>query len=324
MTEGDHYIPDHSFSPVLEKEVPLLYAGVRLDKVLARLFPDYSRSRIQQWLRQGEVCVDGRVIEDTTFKLSGNEIISLAVPADGGHLVDQAEAIPLDIVYEDDAVIVINKAVGQVVHPGNGNRNGTLLNALLHHASGLAALPRAGIVHRLDKDTSGLMVVARTLTAQTHLVRQLQARQVKRHYYALVSGVIHSPLLRIDQPIGRHPVHRVRMAVVPGGKEAVTVIEVKQRFHDACWVECRLETGRTHQIRVHLSHQGHPLLGDSVYGGRRATSALHGACNRQALHAFQLGLIHPLDNQPRMWQVAMPQDMQSWLDVLRAEGRAFE
>jgi len=225
----------------------------------------------------------------------------------------QAEAIDLDIVYEDDALLVINKPAGLVVHPGSGNWSGTLLNALLHHAPQLQGVPRAGIVHRLDKETSGLLVVAKTLEAQTDLVRQLQARTVKRHYLALVEGNVEQAG-KVEAPIGRHPTTRTKMAVVSRGKPAVTHYSVLQRFARHTLIECRLETGRTHQIRVHMQSIGHPLVGDPTYGSKR----VH-AFKRQALHAARLGLIHPVTHAAMEWEAPLPEDMHALLNAMKAE-----
>jgi 23S rRNA pseudouridine1911/1915/1917 synthase len=222
------------------------------------------------------------------------------------------EEIPLDIVHEDQAILVLNKPAGLVVHPGSGNWTGTLMNALLNHAPQLKQVPRAGIVHRLDKDTSGLMVVAKTLEAQTDLVRQLQARTVSRIYLALVEGRV-AEAGSVDAPIGRHPRERTKMAVVERGKPAVTHFHVLERLPHHTLVECRLETGRTHQIRVHMQSIGHPLVGDPVYGSRELRKAFH----RQALHATRLGLIHPVSGQRMEWQVPMPGDMVELIERLR-------
>src|SRR5690606_7272420 len=210
------------------------------------------------------------------------------------------EDIPLAVLFEDAHILVLDKPPGLVVHPGSGNRSGTLLNALLHHAPQLETVPRAGIVHRLDKETSGLMVVAKTLAAQTALVRQLQARDVGRHYLALVHGALAGPG-SVDAPVGRHPTHRTKMAVIEGGREARTHYVVRERLRAATLVECRLETGRTHQIRVHMASIGHPLVGDPVYGRRRSGDALRDAFARQALHAFRLALVHPASGEPMQW-----------------------
>ncbi len=288
-------------------------AGQRVDQALAGLLPEHSRNRLQAWVRDGAVLLDGaRVLPK--HKVWGGEWLSLSLPeavADGAHA---PQDIPLALVYEDDALIVIDKPVGLVVHPGNGNPDGTLLNALLHHDPTLAAIPRAGIVHRLDKDTSGLMVVARTLQSQTDLVRQLQARTVSRHYLALAQGLVVQTSGTISEPIGRHPVQRTRMAVVAAGKPAVTHYAVRRRFADCTWLECRLETGRTHQIRVHMAHLGHPLVGDSLYAGRRHRSGP--LFPRQALHAFRLALVHPKSGQAMRWEAPLAADLQQLIDTL--------
>jgi 23S rRNA pseudouridine1911/1915/1917 synthase len=299
-------------------------AGQRLDQALARLLPQYSRSHLQDWIRAGQFAIDGAETRDVRRKLRGGETF-LLTPAPGmAALAHMPEDIALDIVFADAALIVINKPAGLVVHPGNGNWRGTLLNALLHYDPALAQTPRAGIVHRLDKETSGLMVVARTLAAQTDLVRQLQARRVKREYLAVATGeVAHGGT--VNAPIGRHPKDRVKMAVVggnqnadnPNGKPAVTHYRVLQRFSGATLLACQLETGRTHQIRVHMAHIGHPLLGDPVYG--RASAKLP-AFHRQALHATRLTLTHPANGEIMCWEATMPEDMSKLLDQLRHAG----
>ncbi|MDD3352735.1 RluA family pseudouridine synthase [Zoogloea sp.] len=289
---------------------------MRVDLALARLFPEHSRSRLQSWLKAGRIRIAG-ASPDAKTKVWGGETIELSAEPSEAVLAEQPEAIPLDVVFEDDTLIVINKPVGLVVHPGSGNWSGTLLNALLHHYPASRALPRAGIVHRLDKDTSGLLVVARTLEAQTDLVRQLQARSVKRHYYALVHGAP-QPSGEVNAPIGRHPVQRTRMAVTPGGREALTRYRVVERFERATLVECQLATGRTHQIRVHMTHTGHPLIGDATYGKSRSADPRLDAFPRQALHAWQLGLIHPASGEVCRWQVPLAADMEALLAELRS------
>jgi len=296
--------------------IPLSCAGLRLDQALARLFPHYSRSRLQAWLREGRIHVDGHV-PDARKKVHGGERLEMdaAPEMPSGLEGAAAEEIALSIVFEDETLLVVDKPAGLVVHPGNGNRSRTLMNALLHHAPTLAGIPRAGIVHRLDKDTSGLLVVAKTLEAQTSLVRQLQARTVGRSYLALVHGAV----IRdgeVDSPIARHPVQRTKMAVVVGGRAALTRYKVRERLSTATLLECRLETGRTHQIRVHMAYIGHPLVGDPVYGLRRVADLLLAGFGRQALHAFRLRLIHPASNEAMHWFSPLPEDFSSLLCTL--------
>jgi 23S rRNA pseudouridine1911/1915/1917 synthase len=293
--------------------VPADCAGLRLDQALSRLLPEYSRSRLAQWVRAGRATLDGRAVLPRQ-KVRGGEIIDIVPSPDPATLAQSAENIPLDIVYEDGALLVVNKPAGLVVHPGSGNWSGTLLNALLQHAPALANIPRAGIVHRLDQDTSGLLVVAKTLPAQTDLVRQLQARSVRREYLAVVHGRVARDG-KIEVPIGRHPVKRTRMAALARGRHAVTHYEVIERYLNATLLRCRLETGRTHQIRVHLSSLGHPLIGDATYGKRNAALAFP----RQALHAERLALLHPQTRRTMNWRVAPPADMRRLIESLRAQ-----
>ena len=299
--------------------VPDSAEGSRLDRYLAAQWPDYSRTLLANMIRDGHVSVEGLAPTKVrpALKLEPGMQLTVEKPA-LEQLELQPEDIPLDIVFEDDALLVINKAVGLVVHPGSGNWNGTLLNALLHHDPALASVPRAGIVHRLDKDTSGLLVVARTLESQTELVRQLQARSVKRHYAALVLGDLEGAGT-VAEPIGRHPTQRTRMAVTAGGKPAVTHYSVRRRFRCCTLVECRLETGRTHQIRVHMAHLGHPLVGDETYGRRRVADERLASFPRQALHAFRLGLTHPSSHEDCVWEVPMAPDIDALLGRLEAE-----
>ena len=298
----------------LDLVVPPDCAGLRLDQALSRLMPEHSRSRLAQWVREERVSVDGRPALPRA-KVWGGERLRVDPVADPQVLAHLPQDIPLSIVYEDEAVIVIDKPPGLVVHPGSGNWSGTLLNALLQHAPGLADVPRAGIVHRLDKDTSGLLVVAKTLTAQTGLVRQLQARSVSREYAAVAHGRVARDG-KVESPIGRHPVSRTRMAVVAKGKPAVTHYRVIARYANATRLECRLETGRTHQIRVHVASIGHPLVGDPVYAGRSAKEQ-GPSFHRQALHAQRLGLVHPVTGRAMHWEVPLPQDMRELLDRLQ-------
>jgi 23S rRNA pseudouridine1911/1915/1917 synthase len=288
---------------------------LRFDQALAQALPDYSRSRLRQWIDAGQVTLDGRPA-DPTRRIRGGEAVVVAATPDPKEIAYAPEAIALSIVHEDATLLVLDKPAGLVVHPGSGNWQGTLLNALLHHAPELAGVPRAGIVHRLDKDTSGLLVVARTLAAQTDLVRQLQARTVRREYLALAAG----DLARggtVDAPIGRHPSRRTTMAVVATGRPARTHYAVAERFGNATLLSCRLETGRTHQIRVHLASLGHPLVGDPAYGRKGPL-----AFPRQALHAFRLGLIHPLTREECAWESPLPADFAGLLALLRARGPA--
>ncbi len=305
-------------------EIPLEMAGQRLDQALAALLPEYSRARLTQWVKEGQVLVDGRHYKPKEKVVGGERVeLTAVVEADRRH---QGEDIPLDIVYEDAAIIVLNKPAGLVVHPAAGNPAGTMLNALLHHAPELAEVPRAGIVHRLDKETSGLLVVARTLEAQNALVQQLQAREFAREYDCVVVGEMTGGGT-VDAPIGRHPVDRKRQAVTPSGKPAVTHYRVAERFRAHTRLTVQLETGRTHQIRVHMAQIHHPLVGDPVYGGRLRLPAgssealkqmLHDF-RRQALHAQRLGLAHPVSGEMLEWRVDAPQDMQALLAVLRAD-----
>jgi len=300
--------------------VPDDCAGMRFDQVLAKLLPEYSRSRLQEWIAAGQASVDGAAAV-AKQKVWGGEAIVVQPQLHPSEQLHQAEDIALDIVYEDDALLVINKPAGLVVHPGSGNWEGTLLNALLHHAPQLEGVPRAGIVHRLDKDTSGLLVVAKTLIAQTALVRQLQARSVKREYLALAWGELRHGG-KVDAPLGRHPTQRVKMAVVEDGKPAVTHYQIEEKFPNCSLLRCRLETGRTHQIRVHLAYIGHPLVGDSVYlkGVQKCLpqlrSLLHGF-PRQALHATRLALEHPDSGETMEWSAPLPQDMVQLLQQIR-------
>lgn len=299
--------------------------GARFDAAAAALFPDYSRSRLQTWIRSGELTLDGKPCRPREKVVAGSQLQLNAQPLPA---VDwQPEALGLDISYADDSLLVINKPAGLVVHPAAGHPGGTLVNALLHHDARLAELPRSGIVHRLDKDTSGLLVVARTLTAHHRLVAQLQAREVKREYLAVCHGVMTGGGT-VDAPMGRHPRQRKKMAVVvSGGKPAVTHYRVEERFGHHTSVEVNLETGRTHQIRVHLSHRKHPLIGDPVYGGRlrlppaappSLVTTLQGF-RRQALHARALGFAHPLSGEWLQLHCDLPADLVALLEALRRD-----
>lgn len=298
-------------SQPLEIAIPTHLSGMRLDQALAELLPRYSRSRLQAWIADGAITLDGEITTPKS-KVWGGEQVQVQPIAHPSEMSAQAEAIDLDVVFEDDTLLVINKPAGLVVHPGSGNWSGTLLNALLHHAPQLQSVPRAGIVHRLDKETSGLLVVAKTLEAQTNLVRQLQAHTVQRHYLAVVEGRVERAG-KVEAPIGRHPTARTKMAVVSRGKDAVTHYSVLQHFARHTLIECRLETGRTHQIRVHMQSIGHPLAGDPTYGSKKSL----GSFKRQALHAARLGLIHPLTQVAMHWEAPLPDDMQSLLAALK-------
>lgn len=313
-----------SEAPIRECLIPPELAGQRLDQALARLFPEYSRSRLTQWIRQGRVHLDGRSPRPRDAVLAGQHVrLDAAAEA---LTAPEAQALPLDIVYEDEHLIVVNKAAGMVVHPGAGNPAGTLQNALLAHAPELMRVPRAGIVHRLDKGTSGLLVVARTLEAHTRLVATLAARKFEREYEAVVNGVMTGGGT-VDAPIARHAADRTRMSVREGGRAALTHYRLIRRYRAHTHVAVRLETGRTHQIRVHFAHIRYPLVGDPVYGRRRLlprgaapylVEALHGF-QRQALHARRLGLAHPASGAFLRWEAPLPQDLRHLLAALERD-----
>lgn len=329
--EPDEDLPDYNKEDdtpgLIERTIDAELGGLRLDQALVQMFPDYSRSRLQSWVEQGWVTVNGQPTS-VKQKVWGGEHIALIPQRHPSEHTFLPEAIPLDIVYEDDAILVIDKPVGLVVHPAAGNWQGTLLNALLHHVPQLAEVPRAGIVHRLDKDTSGLMVVAKTLVAQTALVRQMQARSVKREYLALAWGELARDYT-INVPIGRHPTQRTRMAAIESGKEAITHVQVEARFPSCTLVRCRLETGRTHQIRVHLAWLGHPLVGDSLYikGVQKCVPALREVLNgfpRQALHATRLALDHPVTGKRMTFDSPLPDDFDDLLVRVEEASDALE
>lgn len=326
----------------LDITVPLAAGGKRFDQIAAELFPDYSRARLQTWIKSGELTVDGEARQPKD-KLYAGARLALRAELQPVNDTWQAEAIALDIVYEDEDILVINKPAGLVVHPAAGHAEGTLLNALLHHVPTLNTVPRAGIVHRLDKDTTGLMVVAKNLTAQANLVAQLAKRSVHREYEAVVNGVLIGGDT-VSTQIGRHPRDRKRQAVLTsrdvdkegdskegagGGKEAITHFRVLQRYRAYTHIRCLLETGRTHQIRVHMQHIHHPLLGDPVYGGRFRIPA--GAdpelvtylrsFPRQALHARRLELLHPRSSEKMQWEAPLPADMIELLQRLAADAQ---
>jgi len=305
------------------------HSGQRLDQALAEQFSDYSRSRIKEWIVNDCVSVNGHIINKPKERMLGGEnIVINAKVEEENRFVPQN--IPLTIVYEDEHILVINKPRDLVVHPGAGNPDGTILNALLYHYPAIADVPRAGIVHRLDKDTTGLMVIAKTLPAQTHLVDSLQRREITREYEAVVMGIITAGGT-IDEPIARHAVKRTHMSVYPMGKPAVTHYRVVERFRAHTHLRLRLETGRTHQIRVHMAYIHHPLVGDPLYGVRarppkRADETLIKQLqhfDRQALHAARLILAHPITGEVMEWQAPLPQDMQQLLAALQADKQQF-
>lgn len=306
----------------LQAQVPDLLSGQRLDQVAAGLFSEYSRGRLQIWIKEGNLLVNGKVLRSKDKIYAGDKLsLETELVADETWVAEPRE---LNIVYEDDDVMVIDKPVNTVVHPAAGNRSGTLLNGLLHYCPQLSEIPRAGIVHRLDKDTSGLMVVAKNLQAHRILVKQLQRREVEREYEAVVIGVMTAGGT-VNLPLGRHPVHRQKRAVIENGKDAVTHYRVLKRFRSHTHVRVKLETGRTHQIRVHMSHIRYPLVGDPLYGGRlQIPKGCSGALanvlknfDRQALHARRLGFIHPRTGEMVSWESELPADMQALLVALQ-------
>jgi 23S rRNA pseudouridine1911/1915/1917 synthase len=306
------------------RTIPEELAGQRLDRALAQLFPEYSRSRLKTWLLDGAIMVDGSSPRPRDPVLGGETVILSAQP----EVVVAAapEPMSLDVVHEDDSLMVINKPAGLVVHPGAGNASGTLMNGLLSHAPQLEAIPRAGIVHRLDKDTTGLLLIAKTLPAHTALVRLLADRDISRHYLAVCNGVLTGGG-KIDEAIGRHHTDRKRMCVREDGKPAVTHYTVRERFAAHTYISVKLDTGRTHQIRVHFAHRRHALLGDPVYGGRLALPKGAGEqlvstlrrFKRQALHAVKLEFVHPESGEALSFVAALPEDFESLLTVLRED-----
>jgi 23S rRNA pseudouridine1911/1915/1917 synthase len=310
----------------LEAVIPPSFRGTRLDQALARLFPDFSRSRLKDWIVAGRVLVDGRAPRPREL-VAGGERVRLA-PLVAAALESLAEPIALEICHEDEALLVVVKPAGLVVHPGAGNPRGTLVNALLHHAPELRLLPRAGLVHRLDKDTSGLLLVARTIAAHAALVRSLAQREIEREYTAIAVGLM-SGGGTVDAPLGRHPADRLRQAVRSDGRAAVTHYRVRERFRAHTLVQVHLETGRTHQIRVHLAHIGYPLLGDPTYGRRLAQPrgageelrAALASFRRQALHAGRLALAHPASGVPLSFEAPLPADFAALLTCLRRDAR---
>ena len=312
----------------LQFQLDETYLGQRIDQVAATIWSDFSREKLKQWLKEGHLLVNGNSVKPK-YKCEGFELLTLEVELEA-QTRSLPEDIPLDIVYEDDDIIVVNKPVGMVVHPGAGNSSGTLVNALLHHYPKSAELTRAGLVHRIDKDTSGLLVVAKNLEAQFSLSKQLAKKTVYRVYDLIVYGNVIAGGT-VDEPIKRHPVDRVKMAVLPGGKDAVTHYNVKERFQHFTRIQARLETGRTHQIRVHFSYIGFGLVGDPMYMPRvrvpaGATELLDETLRgfrRQALHAAELGLKHPRTGEEMLFKAPWPADLATLVDVLRTENKAY-
>ena len=308
----------------LQKEIPDSLSGQRLDQALAQMFPEYSRSRLKAWILDGQVTVDERTMRPRDSVAGGEQV--MLIPQPETQVTSEPEPIVLDVAWEDEALLVVNKPAGLVVHPGAGNLRGTLMNGLLHHAPALKDLPRAGIVHRLDKDTSGLLLVGKTLAAHTALVRALANREISRHYLAICNGVLTGGGT-IDAPIGRHPVDRRKMSIREDGKPAVTHYRVLERFRAHTYIRVELETGRTHQIRVHMAYRRHPLLGDATYGGRLqlpsgASEDLVQALRsfrRQALHASRLGFRHPTSGEDMDIQSEPPADLARLLETLRED-----
>jgi len=309
---------EHTFT------IPDELGGMRLDQALSKYFPEFSRTQIQEWIKSGDITVNEKTRKARDTILGGETVTINAVRKTQPSF--HAQPIALHIIYEDDDLIVINKPVGMVVHPAAGNHDNTLLNALLHHAPSLQALPRAGILHRLDKNTSGLLVIAKTHHALQHLSKQLKTHAIVRIYQAIVFGVMTSGGT-IDQPIARHPIQRKRMAVIETGKPAVTHYRIIERYRAYTRLKVQLETGRTHQIRVHMAYIRHPLLGDPVYGGRLqlpkgASPALIKKLREfkyQALHASELSLTHPVTQKIMSWQAPIPEDMQELIDILKID-----
>lgn len=302
--------------------IPETSENERLDQALAKLLPEYSRTQIKEWIENGSAKLNGEAVKAKT-KVRAGDVVAIiaelkAQPA------WEAQSIPLNIIHEDEDIIIINKPAGLVVHPGAGNTNSTLLNALLHHAPLLGELPRAGILHRLDKDTSGLLVIAKTAPSYRQLNTMLKNREISREYRAIVYGALISGKT-VDAPIGRHPLQRKKMAVNDDGKPAITHYRIGEKFRHHTLLNVKLETGRTHQIRVHLSHSKHPIVGDVLYGGRVQLSKNMSdeliTClrqfKRQALHAFRLGFIHPTKNEHMEWEAPIPDDMLALLALLR-------
>ncbi|WP_180129227.1 MULTISPECIES: 23S rRNA pseudouridine(1911/1915/1917) synthase RluD [unclassified Acinetobacter] len=327
--DADNHTSDSTATRLsLQFQLDESYLGQRIDQVSALVWTDFSREKLKQWLKEGHLLVNGNIVKPK-YKCEGTELLTLDVELEA-QTRSLPEDIPLNIVYEDDDIMVINKPVGMVVHPGAGNSTGTLVNAILHHYPKSSELTRAGLVHRIDKDTSGLLVVAKNLESQFSLSKQLAKKSVYRIYDLIVYGNIIAGGT-VDEPIKRHPVDRIKMAVLPGGKDAVTHYNVKERFQNFTRVQARLETGRTHQIRVHFTYIGHGLVGDQVYVPRVRMPAgasmllddtLRGF-KRQALHAVKLGLVHPRTGEDMMFEAPWPEDFNQLVEVLRSENKAY-
>ena len=333
LLEDSEDADNHNSAPTatrlsLQFQLDESYLGQRIDQVAATVWSDFSREKLKQWLKEGHLLVNGNTVKPK-YKCEGNELLSLDVELEA-QTSAQPENIPLNIVYEDDDIIVINKPVGMVVHPGAGNPNGTLVNALLYHFPKSAELTRAGLVHRIDKDTSGLLVVAKNLESQFSLSKQLAKKSVYRIYDLICYGNIIAGGT-IDEPIKRHPVDRVRMAILPGGRDAVTHYNVKERFQNFTRVQAQLETGRTHQIRIHFTYIGFPLVGDPIYmsrvkvpaGASEKLGSTLRAFRRQALHASKLGLTHPRTREEMMFEAPWADDFNELVEVLRSENKAY-
>lgn len=327
--DADNHISAPTATRVsLQFQLDESYSGQRIDQVAALVWNDFSREKLKQWMKEGHLLINGSIVKPK-YKCEGNEALTLEVELEA-QTTSQPENIPLDVIYEDDDILVINKAVGMVVHPGAGNPNGTLVNAILYHNPKSAELSRAGLVHRIDKDTSGLLVVAKNLEAQFSLSKQLAKKSVFRVYDLICYGNIIAGGT-IDEPIKRHPVDRVKMAILPGGRDAVTHYNVKERFQNFTRVQARLETGRTHQIRIHFTYLGFPLVGDPVYvsrvkvpaGASEKLATQMRTFKRQALHATQLGLKHPRSGEEMMFEAPWPADFVELLETLRTENKAY-
>ena len=333
LLEDSEDADNHNSAPTatrlsLQFQLDESYLGQRIDQVAATVWNDFSREKLKQWMKDGHLLVNGNIVKPK-YKCEGNETLALDVELEA-QTTAQPENIPLNIIYEDDDIIVINKPVGMIVHPGAGNPNGTLVNALLYHYPKSVELTRAGLVHRIDKDTSGLLVVAKNLEAQFSLSKQLAKKSVYRIYDLICYGTMIAGGT-IDEPIKRHPVDRVKMAILPGGRDAVTHYNVKERFQNFTRVQAQLETGRTHQIRVHFTYIGFPLVGDPVYvsrvkvpaGASETLTTKLRSFKRQALHATKLGLVHPKTGEEMMFEAPWSDDFIELLEVLRTENKAY-